>query len=120
MKSLLSEKRMSSLSAALPCSIYISRGLIYNSGNSLIYCKTKKKKLFPQGLSAFVPCFVLQVARVGWEPGELRQGERRAGGAGFTAPRKGVEGPELRGKPISFSRRILYSPKQGTLEDSKY
>lgn len=59
-KHLLSEKkRMSYLSAALPYSIYISRGFIYNSGNSLIYCKTKKKKLFPLRSHFFCALFCL-------------------------------------------------------------
>lgn len=58
MKYLLSEcKRMPYLIAALPYSIYISRGLIYNSGNSLI-CKTKKEKALPPKVSLF-PCPVL-------------------------------------------------------------
>lgn len=39
-------KWMSHLIAAIPYSISISRGLIYNSGNLLIYCNIKKKKLF--------------------------------------------------------------------------
>lgn len=78
-KHLLSEKkRMSYLSAALPSSIYISRGFIYNSGNSLIYCKTKKKKtLPPYGLTSSMPCFVLQVEYVLGSLGNWGQKERK-------------------------------------------
>lgn len=82
MKHLLSEKkRMSYLSAALPYSIYISRGFIYNSGNSLIYCKTKKKKLFPLRSHFFRALFCLASWMCTWESGGLRaEGEKRWGG----------------------------------------
>lgn len=43
-------------------------------GNSLIYCETTKKKLFPLGPHLFHALFASQVECVCWEPGELRAG----------------------------------------------
>lgn len=71
------------LIAALPYSIYSSGGLIYNSGNSLIYCKTEQGALLPRGLTFSTACFAWHIACVCWEPGELvAEGERGLGEVG--------------------------------------
>lgn len=70
---------MSYLIGALPFSIYISRGLIYNSGNGLIYCKAKKKRLFSLRSHLFHALFALLVEFYVGSPGTLRAGGEKEG-----------------------------------------
>ena len=72
---------MSYLIAALRYSIYIARGFIYHSGNSLIYCKTNKKKALPPKFSPFfMPCLPCKSNIYVGSLGNGGQKERKDGG----------------------------------------
>lgn len=115
---------MSYLSAALPSSIYISSGFIYNSGNSVIYCKTKKKKLFPPKVS-FLSCPVLSsklnvyVGSLGNGGQEERKDEKEQGRI-CNSIRKLEKHFNAMGNQVPFSCWILHPPKHGTLGDGKH
>lgn len=67
---------------------------MHDLGNSLIYCETIKKKLFPLGPHLFHALFASQVECVCWEPGELRAGgerdEKKERGQNLQFHKKGI------------------------------
>lgn len=114
---------MSYLIGALPFSIYISRGLIYNSGNGLIHCKTKKKKLFSLRSHLFHALFALLVEFC-WESRntEGRRRKGRVGGRGVTGqwPEKDRSALELFGKGSLELFHFRLSETRHTRSHSKY